>query len=327
MRSARLKRVVQMLMTLQAGKRYTVDDLSRLFGTSRRTVFRDIKELQAIGVSFLCHYDAATRSYVLGLPPRGAAVELNREEALGLMLLARRTSSPMHLPFHRSALSAASKVEGGLAADVRRFCDTAIRNVSSRTYGSSLSRTLEQWFARIHSAILAKRIVRVRYQPGVYLPAEEMDLCPLHLYYDHPTWYLFAQRRDGRHTEPLRLSRILQLQVLEQCFVEEGRFDLLEVLGRAWSAQCEGHLYHVRLRFLPGAVDQVLSVQWHSTQRVTREDDGSAIVEFRVDGLGEITWWILGYGDQVQVLSPEALREKVVDAARNMIQLNTKQME
>ena len=33
-------------------------------------------------------------------------------------------------------------------------------------------------------------------------------------------------------------------------------------------------------------------------------------------------WWILGYGDQVQVLAPEALRKRIVEAAKNMISLN-----
>jgi proteasome accessory factor B len=59
-------------------------------------------------------------------------------------------------------------------------------------------------------------------------------------------------------------------------------------------------------------------------QKVTRNGDGSAIVEFRVDGLNEITWWILGYGDQVQVLAPKALRERVLEVAKNMIKLNQK---
>jgi predicted DNA-binding transcriptional regulator YafY len=321
MRSDRLRRVVQILMALQTGRRYTVDDLCRLFGTSRRTVFRDIRELQAVGVS--CHFDAETRSYVLSLPPRRVAMDLDREEALGLMLLTHRASSQMHLPFRRSVLSAAMKVEGGLAADVRHFCDAAIQSVSSRACGPTPTSDLETLFARIQSAILAKRVIHVRYRPGVYLPVEELDLCPLHLYYDHPTWYLFVQSREGGHREPLRLSGILQLEILDRCFVDDRRFDLVEVLGRAWSARPEGRLYHVKLRFLPPIVDQVVGVQWHSTQRVTREGDGSALVEFQVDGLGEITWWILGYGDQVQVLWPEALRERVLQAARNMIQLNS----
>jgi predicted DNA-binding transcriptional regulator YafY len=45
-------------------------------------------------------------------------------------------------------------------------------------------------------------------------------------------------------------------------------------------------------------------------------------VEFRVDGLGEITWWILGYGDQVEVLAPVALRNNIVDIARKTIEMN-----
>ncbi len=44
--------------------------------------------------------------------------------------------------------------------------------------------------------------------------------------------------------------------------------------------------------------------------------------EFRVDGLREITWWILGYGDQAQVLAPKVLRNKVLETAKNMIKLN-----
>jgi predicted DNA-binding transcriptional regulator YafY len=322
MNSDRLRRLVQILMTLQAGRQYTVDELSRLFGTSRRTVFRDLKELQAIGVT--CRYDGETRCHVLNLPPRRPAVDLDREEALGLLLLTHRASSQMHLPFRRSAMSAALKVQGGLAADVRRFCDAAIQSVSSRHTASSPNRDMEELFARVQSAILAKRVIHVRYQPGVYLPVEELDLCPLHLYYDHPTWYLFARARSGRDTEPLILTRILHLRILDEGFVDEGRFNLLDALGRAWSAKPEGRLYHIKLRFLPDVVDRVLGVQWHSTQTVTRQGDGSAIMEFRVDGLGEITWWILGYGDQVHVLSPEELRCRVLQAARNMIQLNSK---
>ena len=76
--------------------------------------------------------------------------------------------------------------------------------------------------------------------------------------------------------------------------------------------------------FLPEVAHDVAEVQWHSTQKVTPNGDGSAIVEFRVDGLNEITWWILGYGDQVQVLAPKVLRERVLEVATNMIKLNQK---
>jgi proteasome accessory factor B len=85
----------------------------------------------------------------------------------------------------------------------------------------------------------------------------------------------------------------------------------------------EGRLYNVRLRFLPKVARSVAEVRWHSTQTVTFQEDGSVIIEFRVDGLNEITWWILSYGDQVQVLAPAALRQKVIKIAENMVNQNT----
>ncbi len=86
----------------------------------------------------------------------------------------------------------------------------------------------------------------------------------------------------------------------------------------------EGRIYYVKLHFLPKVANNIAEVKWHSTQKVTRNSDGSAIVEFRVDGLSEITWWILGYSDQVQVLAPKVLRERVLEVATNMIKLNQK---
>jgi proteasome accessory factor B len=86
----------------------------------------------------------------------------------------------------------------------------------------------------------------------------------------------------------------------------------------------EGRIYNIKLRFLPKVANNVAEVQWHSTQKVIRNSDGSATVEFRVDGLGEITWWILGYGDQVQVLAPKTLRKRISQIAKNMTELNEK---
>ena len=121
-----------------------------------------------------------------------------------------------------------------------------------------------------------------------------------------------------------KLNRIRELKMLDKCFVSEGKFDVYDYFGRAWSMIPEGRLYNIKLMFLPKVAENVAEVHWHSTQKVTKHLDGSAIVEFRVDGINEIAWWVFGYGDQVQVLAPKALREKVIQTAKNMITLNEK---
>jgi len=77
-----------MLTALQAEEKCTVDDLAKLFNTSRRTVFRDLKELQAIGVPY--RFDSANQSYAVDpeffLPP----IDLNLQEAFSLLLLVHK---------------------------------------------------------------------------------------------------------------------------------------------------------------------------------------------------------------------------------------------
>jgi proteasome accessory factor B len=109
--------------------------------------------------------------------------------------------------------------------------------------------------------------------------------------------------------------------VLDEPF-EDDDFDITDYIGRAWSMIPEGRMYNVRLRFTPKVASNVAEVLWHDTQKVTRNADGSATVDFRVDGLGEITWWILGYGDQAEVLAPANLRKSVADIARKMAEIN-----
>ena len=77
--------------------------------------------------------------------------------------------------------------------DVRRFHDMGILGVSSRDCGRDLSRDQEDLLAQIQSSIIRKRVIRLCYEPGVYLPVEVQDLCPLYLYYDHPEWCLSLQ--------------------------------------------------------------------------------------------------------------------------------------
>jgi len=322
MKSNRISRVIQILTTLQSGKRYAVSDLSKLFGTSRRTIFRDLKELQAIGVPY--HYDARSGGYSIEpdffLPP----VDLNLQEALSLLMLVHKARNQIQLPFNNSALLASLKIENNLPAKIRQYCNTALQNISAKAAAQAPMNLLDKTFAEIQKAIINKRKVNIRYNSLFDGKIIDVELCPYHLFYNYRAWYVLGPSSIHKSVRAFKLNRIKELNVTEKCFVGGDKFDLYDYLGRAWSMIPEGRIYNIKLRFLPKVANNVTEVQWHSTQKVTRNSDGSAIVEFRVDGIGEISWWILGYGDQVQVLAPKALRKRVLEMAKNMIKLNEK---
>ena len=319
MKLSRISRVIQILTTLQAGESYAVGDLSKMFGTSRRTIFRDLKELQAIGVPY--HYDAKTSGYTIApeffLPP----VDLNLQEALSLLLLAHKASRQIQLPFRKSALLAALKIENNLPAKIRQYCNLALQNISTRSGAQAPTDVLDKTFTGLQKAIINKRKVNIRYHSLFEGQIIDVELCPYHLLYNQRAWYVLGHSSLHKSVRTFKLNRIKELEITDKCFLGGEKFDVADFFGRAWSMIPEGRLYHVKLRFLPKVAHNVTEVQWHSTQKVTPNSDGSATVEFRVDGLGEITWWILGYGDQVQVLAPKVLREKIVEVAKNMIKL------
>jgi len=322
MKSSRISRVMQILTTMQAGRSYAVSDLSKMFGTSRRTIFRDLKELQAIGVPY--RYDTKTGGYAIEpdffLPP----VDLNLQEALSLLMLVHKARNQIQLPFKNSALLAALKIENNLPVKIRQYCNTALRNISTRAAAQAPMNLLDKTFAELQKAIVNKQKINIRYHSLFEGKIIDVEICPYHLFYNCRAWYALGYSSMHKSIRAFKLNRIKELKVSETRFVGGDNFDLYEYLGRAWSMIPEGRIYNIKLRFLPKVANNVTEVQWHSTQKVTHNSDGSATMEFRVDGIGEISWWILGYGDQVQVLAPKALRRRFLDMAKNMVKLNEK---
>ena len=320
METSRIGRIVRILTTLQAQKCYDASELSKMFGTSRRTIYRDLKELQAIGVPY--HYDPKKGGYTIKpeffLPP----LDLSLQEALSLLLLAEKAANQIQLPFKNSALLATLKIENNLPANIRKYCNAALRHISTKAGAQAPMKLLDKTFAQLQKAIIKKRKVTLQYKSLFEGRDIELELCPYHLLYNQRAWYILGHSSLHKSIRTFKLNRIKQLQMSDKCFLGGGSFDPYDYLGRAWSMMPEGRIYNVELRFLPKVAENVAEVQWHSTQKVTPNGDGSIIAQFRVDGLGEIIWWILGYGDQVQVLAPKVLRKRVIETARNMVKIN-----
>jgi predicted DNA-binding transcriptional regulator YafY len=324
MKRSRVGRMLQILTALQSGRNNRVDDLAQMCTLSKRTIFRDLKELKEIGIP--CSYNTKTGTYSTGqgffLPP----INLNRKEAMGLLLLVLAARSRIQIPFKKETLIGAMKLENSLPGEIRRYCNDLLRNIYIKAGPEVKIELFDRIFEQLEDAILKKKVVHISY----YMPYEKrtiaIELDPYHLIYNDYTWYVLGKSSFHRGVRAFRLNRIKELSKLDKGFVEDEKFDINEYLGRAWSLIPESRLYHVKLRFLPEVARNVAEVKWHHTQRVTFEEDGSAIIQFRVDGLNEITWWILGYGDKVQVLAPPTLRQRIVQIAQKMVRTNQQKL-
>jgi proteasome accessory factor B len=125
-------------------------------------------------------------------------------------------------------------------------------------------------------------------------------------------WYAIGRSSLHRGVRTFNLGRIRQCEVLEDRYQIPCNFSIKHYLRNAWHLIPEpGPDQEVLVRFGPLVAQNVAEILWHPTQRVTFNPDGSLDFTVTVSGVREISWWILGYGDQAEVIRPEALRQIV----------------
>ena len=111
-----------------------------------------------------------------------------------------------------------------------------------------------------------------------------------------------------------KLARIAELQPTEEDFAPVA-FSVENYLHDAWGIIPGHRKYDVVIDFSKRVTSNVTEVQWHRTQQTTIRPDGSCQLRFRVNGLQEIKWWVLGYADQAVVCEPAELREAIRELA------------
>jgi predicted DNA-binding transcriptional regulator YafY len=90
---------------------------------------------------------------------------------------------------------------------------------------------------------------------------------------------------------------------------------LADTFGR-FSGKHESHT--VRLLFSKEAARWVEEREWHPQQVLRRRRTGEMELSFPAKGLYEVQRWILGWGHDVRVVEPKALRDAVLAEVRAM---------
>lgn len=317
MKLSRITRLLQLLGVLQGGKSFNTTGLATLCGVSRRTIFRDLDVLREAGVPLV--YDEELQHYYLNgknfLPP----TNFTAEEALALMVLCYELGDDCRLPFYAPARSAALKLESCLPHRLREHLRDIAGAVEIRLEPNNRLADSGTVYQQLLGAIAARRPVRIGYQS--FAPREFMTtkLNPYRLLFSRRSWYCIGRSSIHRGTRTFNVGRIESLDVLEGNYRIPNGFSLERYLGNAWHLIPEpGPDREVLIRFDPLVAGNVAEVSWHKTQRLQFNPDGTLDFRVTVSGIQEISWWVLGYGDQAEAIEPVELRELVGQRARRM---------
>jgi len=309
---------LKLIGLLQAGKAHNTDGLAIECGVSRRTIFRDLDVLRQSGVPM--QFDDVSQQYRIPgtyyLPP----TNFTPEEALSLIVLCHELGSRSGIPFLGPARSAALKLESSLPGRLRGLLHDMADAVRIRPGPANPLPDHQPIFEQLLEAVSGRRRVRIRYDSLTEWEEIRTQLSPYQLLFSRRSWYVIGRSSLHRTTRTFNVGRILDLEVLDTRFQIPRGFSIERYLRNAWHLIPEpGPDQKVAIRFEKMVAQNVAEVAWHKTQALTFNDDGTLEFRVTVSGLNEISWWVLGYGDQAEVLRPAKLRRMVAERAERMV--------
>jgi predicted DNA-binding transcriptional regulator YafY len=96
-------------------------------------------------------------------------------------------------------------------------------------------------------------------------------------------------------------------------------FNPVDYLDSIWGIPVDNDIEVVQLRFKPEARWFILLSPFLSSRLNKILDDGSVVITIKVGDTLRFCNWILGWKDGVEVLKPEALRHKISEFARSIL--------
>jgi proteasome accessory factor B len=291
-------------------------EIARRVGVTTRTVYRDLTALETeVGVAVWSEdglWGVVNEEF---LPP----LKLTLDEAMAVVLSARLMVryADKYDPDLAAAFEKLEEVlPRPLAEHVERTLDILAQHPRDPAFNEHVHRLTRAWAER--------RVVTLEYEPARYAPEAAARQAVVRPYLIEPSLQTHAlyligwdETRDALRT--FKVERIRDVALTPRTFEPPEAGTVETALRRAWDIIADQPPTRVVLRFAPSVAARVAETTWHPTQQVDVGADGSLTWRATVAGTIEIRLWILSWGDEVEVLEPEALREDVASTHRRAV--------
>jgi len=306
---SRSDRLLELVHLLGGRRARSLREIVDHFEISERTVYRDLADLQRREIPL--YRDEHGYRLVEGATLR--PLNLTAEErgilrlALGNPALRKRPLLARRIRTLEAKLDAVSRAT--------EETPSALALAGAERTGpldSGVMETLERATAR-------RRRTRILYTSLSGKTRRWRKVDPYAVFHRDGAWYVAGHCHVNRELRTFRLDRVEEARLEEEGFTRPPDFDLERYLESAWSI-VRGHERHeVVLRFPPELEPLVAHAQLHPSQEVRESGDGALELRLTLSHLDEIARWVVGFGGTVEVVAPEALRERVRGIAQGVL--------
>lgn len=159
----------------------------------------------------------------------------------------------------------------------------------------------------IREAILAGLWINIDHRGRSQKLSQDVWLGPLAMLMGEGTQYLIAWSDYQEDIRLFTLSGIEDIEISDEIFERPKDFDLQAYINQSFGVFQETP-QDIVWKFNANAAKAAINYEFHPTQQMQMQDDGSLIVKFKAGGLVEMSWHLARWGDDVEVLKPDTLK-------------------
>jgi predicted DNA-binding transcriptional regulator YafY len=315
----RADRLISILLLLQVHRRITARELASRLEVSERTIHRDMEALSTGGVPVFAERGAGG-GWALMEEYRTNLTGLNKAESQSLFLL-KPAQLLADLGLEKASDAALIKLLAALPAMHRGDADYARQRIHIDLTGWNRSEERVPVLPTLQEAVWQERRLQLIYERGGDCGVVERRVDPLGLVAKGSVWYLVGSVEG--EIRSYRVSRIKEAAVTSESFVRPKDFDL----AAYWQESAK--LFKANLPKYQAVLKVEKSIlpklpyagRFARIEHVEPVDtSGWARVSMRFQFEEEAGEYVLSFGPRIEVLEPDALRQRVVDMARSVIE-------
>lgn len=307
------KRLIELMMTVNRKRKFTVKELAQEFEVSTRTILRDLQELSELGVPLYSEVGPHGGYQVLKervLPP----IAFTEEEAVAIFFASHALRHYSYLPFETEASSALSKFYFYMPGDVRDRIDQMKNRVD---FFTPARKTGDPHLAVLLDASIHQKVLKVEYESRKAISSREIQ--PIGIYASNGLWYCPAYCFLRSELRLFRCDRI-RSAAESNSTTEPMNFREVDLGNRDSHFQTEEEYIAIHVELTREGAQRCEADLWPSPRLHLRED-GSGWLDghIRKADILFFTKFFIGLGNEATVKQPAELLDKMKQMLSEMM--------
>lgn len=322
-RNDQVVRILQLLHDLQRLGGCDVYELSERYGTTTRTVRRDLAAIMEAGIPLKKSQGEGSR-VLWAVDSQAANRMLSLVEVSHFLALRLAMNEGLAVKSHSQLFASLEDLSDRIEQALGKQGRAQLQEIDACFFSwdkFAWRRAPADVVWPLVKAIRERRRCEVLYRaPSSGNKVRTYSILPLRLFVHHGALYLHAWQPRHDTIMALNLHRLLKLKVSDEVLAVPPAYDAAKLEATAFGIFIGPEPVTFELAFDAFARPYIEEREWHPSQVLEPQPDGGVRLTFTCAPSYEVTNWVASWREHVEVVQPTSLRRELRTYAEWILQ-------